>query len=377
MKFKHELKVGIFILSSLLLLSYVILWLHKFDMSSYLKISARFEDAGTLNSGSNVLYRGVKAGKVDDITISKDGRYAMVDINITNKKIILYEGAEAYILDKGFTGTKVVAIQPSKNPTSDRVLVSGDVIEGMSASALDEIQKSINNLSDEMTFESVLKDLHYLLANTNELTVKLDLIIAKSENLFDKNNDTNLNNFIKDVTLASRNLNTTSKHINNILSNKKLSEEVRSSIASTGNAMDKFSNVANKAEILANKTETLVDKTSTTVDNLDTTVTKLDQTINNPDLHGSLRSSMEKMSNMLTDIREITGNKKIQSNLKDAIKETNESITRFNCLGKELSATLSKRFLIPRMTMGNPGKNIGKCSLLELKEITDMEKTEK
>lgn len=376
MKFKHEIKVGIFILASIALLSYVILWLHKFDMSSYLNISARFEDAGTLNIGSNVLYRGVKAGIVEDITISNDGKYAMVDINITNKKVLIHEGAEAYILDKGFTGTKVVAIQPAKDFKTSRVLVSGDVIEGMSASALDEIQKSINNLSDEMTFESVLKDLHHLLENTNELTIKLDKLIAKSENLFDKKNDTNLHNFIKDVTLVSRTLNTTSTHLNKILSNKKLSNDVRSTISSTSITMEKFSNVADKTETLVDKTSNTVDKLDTTVNNIDTTVNKLDQTINNPDLHGSLRDSMQKMSNMLTDIREITGNKEIQSNLKGTIKETNEGITRLNCLGKELSTTLSKRFLIPRMTIGKPGKNIGKCSQIEIENITNIEKIE-
>lgn len=370
MKFKHELKVGIFILASITLLAYVILWLHKFDMSSYLDISAKFDDAGTLSTGSNVLYRGVKAGTVDDITISEDGQYAMVDISITNNKVVLHEGDEAYILDKGFTGTKVVAIQPSKDYKSRKILVSGDVIEGMSASALDEIQKSINNLSDEMTFESVLLDLHHLLANTNELTIKLDNLIAKSECLFDETNEINVNDFIKDVTLVSRNINTTSTHLNKILSNKKLSKEVRSSISSTNEAMDKFSKVADKTEIL-------VDKTSNTVDNLDTTVTKLDKTINDPNLHGSLRTSMEKMSTILTDIKEITGNKEVQTNLKDAIRETNEGITRLNCVGKELSETLSKKFLIPRMMLGQPGKNLGKCSLKEVEEITIIDNTEK
>ncbi|MGD9579905.1 MAG: MlaD family protein [Vampirovibrionia bacterium] len=370
MKFKHEMKVGIFIIASIFLLTYIILWLHKFDMSSYLNIKARFEDAGTLNIGSNVLFRGVKAGTVEDITISPDGKYALVDINITNKKIILHEGDEAYILDKGFTGTKVVAISPPRDVIQGRVLVSGDTIEGMSASALDEIQKSINNLSDEMTFESVLKDLHNLLANTNQLTIKLDKLIANTEGLFDDKDDVSLNNLVKEVTTVSRNMNQTSIHLNKILTNKNFSKDLKNSIKSTSQAMEKFNKVADK-------TDTLIDKTNSTVNNLDSTVTKIDKTFNDPDLHGSIRSSMEKMSTILTDIQDLTSDKELKNNLKGAIKETNHGITRINCLGKELSTTLSKRFLLPRMMLGNPGKNIDKCSLKEISEVTNTDNTEK
>ncbi|MEW5820184.1 MAG: MlaD family protein [Cyanobacteriota bacterium] len=374
MKLQHEIKVGLFIIASIALLVYVILWLHKFDMSSYLQISARFKDVGTLSIGSSVLYRGVKAGTIYDIVISKDQEYALVKINITNKEIKIYEGSVASVVDKGFTGTKALAITPPDNITDKKVLTKGAIIEGRRSFTLDEFQRTLTKLSDEFTLEEIIREMHLLLKNTNDLTGKLDTLADNTETVLNQESGQKLNKFLEDTTKLSRSLEVTSKHLNNIIGDKKVSTNIKQSIANTNQAMQNLNKVVDKSEIIVDKTGTLVDKSSNTVDNLNNTVTNLDNTINNPDLHGSLRENMQKMSEILTDVQDITGDKEIKSDLKEIIKTSNESIQRLNCVGKGLSSTLSKRFLLPRMMLGTPGKSLNSCSQLDNIDVSDKNK---
>jgi ABC-type transporter Mla subunit MlaD len=364
MKLEHEVKVGFFIIASMCLLVYVILWLHKFDMSSYLQISARFKDVGTLSVGSRVLYRGVKAGTVYDIVISEDEEYALVKINITNKEIHIYEGSVASVVDKGFTGTKALAITPPQSIKGKKLLAKGDIIEGRRSFTLDEFQRTLTKLSDEFTLEEIIRELHLLLKNSNSLSAKLEKLADNSENILNEESGERLKVFLEDASDLSKNLKVTSTHINKIIGDKKVSKDIKQSIANTNQAMKSFSNVVDKSE-------TLVDKSSETVDNLNETITKLDDTVNNPELHGSLRENMQKMSDILSDIQDVTGDKEVKSDLKEVIQTSNESIQRLNCVSKELSSTLSKRFLIPRMLLGKPGKGLSYCSQESYVEVSD------
>lgn len=365
MKFEHEVKVGAFIFVSLSLLIFVILWLHKFDMASYLNITAKFEDAGTLSVGSNVLYRGVKAGTVYDIDISEDEKYALVRINITNKEIHIYEGSVASVVDKGFTGTKALAITPPDSIEGKTALKNGDFIEGKRSFTLDELQKTLTKLSDEITFEDIVRELYLLLQNTTELSKKIDTLIDNTEEFLTEDNADKVSSFLDNTTSLSKNLQTTSTQLNKVLTNKKLAKDFSESLTSTTEAMETLNKVVNKAG-------TLVDKSANTVDNLNSTVTKIDETINNPEVSSNLHESMQKMSDILTDVKEITGDNELKENLKGSIKESQESFNRLNCFSKELSNTLSKRFLLPRLFIGNPGKSLNHCA--EPKKIIEAEK---
>lgn len=357
MNLQHEFKVGIFIIASIALLIYVILWLHKFDMASYLHISARFEDVGTLSAGSNVLYRGVKAGTIDDIDISEDNMYAIVKMDITNKNVKIHEGSIAYIISKGVTGTQALTITPPKDYKNHCLLKNGDIIEGKESITLDTIQKILTNLSEEMTIEDFIKDTHKLIVNTNDLTEKMDQLITNSEHLLSKENGDDLNSFLDAAYDLSKSLKVTSNKLNTILNDKEVSKDIKESLSATNSAMKQLNKVVEKAELL-------MDESRETVADVNETVDNIDETINDASIHGSIRESMTKLSDILTDINDITGDEQTKKDLKDAIKESSESIKTINCVGKGLSKTLSKRFLIPQMLIGNPGKELTECSHL-------------
>lgn len=367
MNIKHELKVGLFIIGSIFILIFVILWLHKFDMSSYIYIDARFKDTGALSIGSSVLYRGVKAGIVDNIVISPDEEYALVKIRITNKDINVYEGSTASVIDKGFTGTKVLSINPPKTLKGKRKLVNGDVIEGLNAFNIEQIQKLLTELAEEGKIDDMINDTHDLVRTSKNLTTKMGKLIDKTNEYMTDENEEKFNEFVQKTTRMASALDRTSNKLDKILDNKKLGKDLTESIASTGEAMKELKNVVEKSDKIVNN----IDKT---INNIDETVNKFDDTINNDELHGSLKNSLSKVSDVMGDIRNITGDKGLQENLKETIKNSNNSISRLNCFSTELSNTLSKRFLIPRMLLGRPGKNLTKCTTP--KALTEEKKDE-
>jgi ABC-type transporter Mla subunit MlaD len=354
MRFEHEVKVGAFVLLSLFLIVFVIMWLHKFDMASHLRISARFISSGTLSKGATVLYRGVKAGTVESITLSPDENYSMVNLNITNKDVNVYDGSTAIILDKGFTGTKVLSIQPPADLSGKKRLKSGDVIEGGDCFTYEDLQSLLAKLSKSGTLEGFVVDSRVLIRNTTLLTDKLDILTSKFNKIITDDNSKELTLLLSNMNELSVNMNYTSIRLNEILKDKNIPGDVRKAVSSTQSAMTSFKNVLDKSS-------DLVDKSKVAVSDINKTVSNLDETLNNPELKGSVRGSMQKMSDVLDDIREITGDSEVKKNLKGSLIESKESLSSLSCLGYELSSTLSKRFLIPRMTFGSPGKDMKKC----------------
>lgn len=368
MNIKHELKVGIFILGSIAILIFVILWLHKFDMSSYLFIDAKFKDVGSLSIGSSVLYRGVKAGTVNNIVLSPDEEYALVKIRITNKDVNVYEGSTASVVDKGFTGTKVLSINPPESSIGKRKLVNGDTINGINAFNFEQMQKLFTELAEEGKLDDMINDTHDLIKTSKRLTLKMDTFFGMTNEYFTDENVKKADKLVLSTTKMAGSLEKTSTRLDKILSNKNLGQDISKSIASTGEAMrnlksvmDKANNVVDKTNTVMDKTNSLVEESDTVVKNIDKTVNKLDDTINNPETQGSLKNSLTKMSDVLQDIRDVTGDQEVKNNLKGTINQSKNSFSKLNCFSTELSTTLSKRFLIPRLFLGRPGKNLEKC----------------
>ena len=57
--------------------------------------------------------------------------------------------------------------------------------------------------------------------------------------------------------------------------------------------------------------------------------------------------------------------------LKDLINETGSSLKTINCVTKEIGNTLGKRFLMPRMLLGRPGKNVEICFPEAIEDATN------
>lgn len=352
MNIEHEVKVGIFLLFSIAVLVFSIMWLNNFEMGNNMHIYARFKDVGPLGEGTRVIYRGVDVGRVSDIDLSSDNQYAMVDISVTNKKIKFPKYSTASVIDKGFTGTKVLVINPPEKFCPNELLKSNDVIEGKKSFTFEELQNLLAKKSEGGVIESIIDNTDLLIKNSNKLTAHLDKVFVMMDDFTDKKNRIKLNTLVDNIIVLSQNMNETSKTLNGLLKDKTIAGDFKSTMASAQTAFVSLNSVTNK-------TSSLFDKSKETMNNIDSVLQNTDKTLNNP--KGSLRDSLEKMSDVLTDIKSITGDNKLKEDLKGVIQNTDKTLNNLGCFSTELSSSLSKGFLIQRMLFGNPWKNMGKC----------------
>ncbi|RUM61778.1 MAG: MCE family protein, partial [Persephonella sp.] len=106
-----QLKVGAFILLMSFIAGYLIITFGGNTFSRNLvPYYVYFEDARGLTKGSDVQVKGVKAGKVGDISIDENGK-VKVELLI-DKSIPIYKNAEVYIRTLGLMGDKYIYINP-------------------------------------------------------------------------------------------------------------------------------------------------------------------------------------------------------------------------------------------------------------------------
>lgn len=338
------------------------MWLNKFEISEHKYIYARFKDAGSLSEGVNVLYRGVKAGTVDGVELSEDEQYAMVKIRIRDKKLKIYQDDVALIFDKGFTGNKVISIIPSENKTNKIPVKDGGVIQGDPSFTIEELEKVLTQMNNEGSLDIMLLNIAQLLENTTVLSHKVDKLLVRVENLLSDKNTKQINKLLDDMTILAINLNTTSIRVNKILGDNTVGKDLKSTLANSKEAMSKLNVITDKADKLVDKSSTTVTNLDSTIGNVNNTVTNIDNTLNNPELTGSVKNSLNKMSDVLTNVQKMTNEGDIKINIQGPVTESLKELEGLGCFTKELGKTLSKGFLIPRLFLGNPGRNLKHCS---------------
>ena len=124
-----QLKVGAFILLMSFIAGYLIITFGKggFDRN-LVPYYVYFDDASGLRKGSEVQIKGVKAGRVDEITIDENGK---VKVKIlVDEKFPLYKDAKVYIRTLGLMGDKYIYIDPGTAKSGKIDLKSNGKLQG-------------------------------------------------------------------------------------------------------------------------------------------------------------------------------------------------------------------------------------------------------
>lgn len=335
-------------------------------------LKAQFKDVGMLGKGSDVIYRGVYIGKVTNISLSEDSEFAIVNFKIPIKNPVLFEGSTAEISFRSITGEQALVIKPPAIIRGKKPLHKETIIEGKDSITVEETQKLIAKMIEEGKLEYMIDNLSQLLTNTNE--------IISSLNDLNNENQEDIRSFLKSSTALSTSLKQTSDNVNVLISKMNSSQEIKS--------LKEIKNLIAQTSLLVKQTNGLVLNSNNLVGNVD-------NTINNPDSNANLQSSMQKIDEILADVKEISGDQEIKGELKQSLKnmsvvisdlkeitedievkenlkktiiESGESITKINCFSQEVGNTLSKRFLIPRLMLGKPAGNIKGCFPDEMTE---------
>ncbi len=180
-EFSTELKVGIFAIIVILVLSYMTFKVGSlpFLWEKGYRLYVVFDDISGLDEKSRVKIAGVEAGIVDSVTLV-DGKARLT--LLINPDIKIYRNATAYLRMTGLLGDKYVAL--STGTPDEPPLRSGDTIAhavpaanidrlanqlSAAASHVSELTASINNVFGETQREEIRESIHNLTVLTRNL----------------------------------------------------------------------------------------------------------------------------------------------------------------------------------------------------------------
>ena len=183
---KEEIKAGIIIVASLIILSGFIILIggsqvfEKFD-KYYIKVM----NAAGLEVGSQVKLGGVRIGRVLSIKAPNGpGEPVTVEIGI-RKGAALYKGTKASITQIGFVGDIYLLLSVDKT-TTERIKV-GDIIPSQEQVQFDVLMSRIEGLSQ--TVDGLIKDIDKLFSKKNITGIETligntnEAIVSGSSNL--------------------------------------------------------------------------------------------------------------------------------------------------------------------------------------------------
>jgi phospholipid/cholesterol/gamma-HCH transport system substrate-binding protein len=209
----NEIKVGITVFTSLVLLSILVFGVgeirlfergHRYDVI--------FDTSGGLNKGAQVRMGGVKVGSVSNIDfVDYKGKRRVMVTALIRQDLVLHEKDRFKITMTGLLGDNYVEIDPG--PSKAAVIKPGSTVEGADVIGMDAMFKmvqdglgSITEMLDEPTVKSfketvanvevMSSDLAYILDESREditvtldnlrsMSYRLDGMIARNEGNFD------------------------------------------------------------------------------------------------------------------------------------------------------------------------------------------------
>ncbi len=185
--FQDYVKVGLFVLVSIILLVGGYLWISsekriKSTSTYFIKLPR----ATLISRGTKVLVLGVQKGKVEDVVIFQDG--VLLKVGIKDYK--LPEGSYANIITPNALGNRMIDIIPG----TGEPLPIGDTIPGRDSPSFDEILYSVQEIAGKAdkllaSVDTVLINLNLVLNGTRteieKLRFSLDRSLRKLDILLD------------------------------------------------------------------------------------------------------------------------------------------------------------------------------------------------
>jgi phospholipid/cholesterol/gamma-HCH transport system substrate-binding protein len=188
----NQLKLGIFIVISILSLIILIIAIGTFPLEKTYNIYVKFDNISGITNKSKVKIAGVNVGILKNIYLEHSKAVAKLSIF---KNIVLYRNASANIVTIGIIGNKYININPGN--ANFAVLKNGDCISSSSKENSDitlaltnitnKISKALNNENGNI-IENLAKSIHSLNEILDNLATHSDRIVSTINN-FNKFSD--------------------------------------------------------------------------------------------------------------------------------------------------------------------------------------------
>lgn len=327
----REGSVGLLLLVGLGVLGIVVLWLNRFTASnkSYTAI-VEFDNAGGMQKGAVVRYRGVKVGRINSIQPGPNN--VEVEIEISQTDLIIPKDVSVEANQSGLISESIIDITPKKSlpsgatiagpldPNCDRSLVvcNGSRLQGVIGISMDELIRTTSRLATAYTKPEFYANVNNALKNTS---VAASQIAKLSEEIvkLTKNSQQQLGDFA-----------VAAKSVSNAAD--KLSISTSQAVDKLGNTASEFGTTAKNVSLTVNQAnqflKNLDDLVVSNRSSLVTTLKDISAT------SGQLRASVDKLSptldrltqgELINNLESLSANAAQASvNLRDASKTLND-----------------------------------------------------
>ena len=277
---KTEIKVGITVIVSVIILLWIFGWAKNITVNSGRKeVNVAFDNVAALEVGDPVAVNGVRKGYVDDIKI--DGERVFVLINL-DADVVLKEDAQFYVMMLDLMGGKKVEISPGIAPNElDYSAPQKGEFKGDIASAM-------------AVFGSVEKDLVDVIRE-----VKVTLTAVNST-LTDQQFNSDLKTSVGNLVLLTENLNElisqNKDEINKLLnSGIELSNSVNNFIKTN---QDSISQTITSLKQTLEHSKTLIAKVNELIDKTNKSENNLGKFLNDPEMMNDIKTSIGKLKEL-------------------------------------------------------------------------------
>ena len=199
----REVKVGLFVFISLVLLAVMVFSISDFytTQKQYTyPLRIRFNFVNGVDTGSPVRLSGVKVGEVRSIRVYRDeaNQRTLVEVGVRiSRDAVLEEDSVAYINTLGFLGEKYIEIIPgtpgARVLTADEILMGKDSVAmeklvESSYQAIQEMEKAVSSLNSILTDEETRQALKGTLVNSKEASAQLTHLLTQTNEVMGRIN---------------------------------------------------------------------------------------------------------------------------------------------------------------------------------------------
>lgn len=308
-----ETKVGIFVILGFFMVALTTTVFGNLDLNSKegKTVYFRLNDATGIREGTPIMYKGIKVGEVQDVTMKNN--------EIISKVIVYHEfeipdNVRFNVKQSGFVGQRYVEFEADPTIQSKSPLQNNYEYDGRQNSAnMDAVMAKLNDVAAEMTtllksFNEVITTdesknaLQDSLSNLKDITESVKNIVATNDKNIQEviDNAKNMTDMIERI--IAKNENQLNSSISNIA---EISETLKAFTAS----VDKLvaNNQGNIDDSLKNLKE-ITDKVNTTMDEIETITKDINEgkgtlglLINDEETKKDVKNVVSKMSSFLGD----------------------------------------------------------------------------
>lgn len=338
MKNVNEIKIGVFVISGLILLLFGWAYLREFALHKQQNFTVAYDDVVGLTKGSFVRINGLRVGRVDKLTLDTKANKVLVDARIQIPKVSIPRDSKVYIRTSGYVGDKFLDIELG---VSRDYIMDGDVVVG--EPAIDAF-RSLEKISEVVKFI----DPKLIGHNIQDATINFNELVKKADSVVE-----NTNKVVKSFPQGE--------------DLKGLVEKVHETAGQLNTAVEKAQNLATD-EAAQNNIKKILSQAGTVSHDLNESVKNANTLANNKQAFENVNALLIRATKIIEQLDELKSDPLVQNELRQTLTNTNEAAKNVAITSEAVNNALNQRFLLPKLFFGklSPSKKkIDKAFMVE------------